>query len=223
MTSFPRLDVLPTAQRALWPELAAVSEQHFVLYGGTAIALYLGHRESIDFDFFTERQYLPEELIAKFRFLEGAEFLQMQADTLTAVTATGKYEQQVKLSFFGDLTFGRLENPRRTPDGVLQIASPQDLLAHTLKTLLQRVDTKDYIDIDALLSSGLDLAMGCAGAHALFDAFAPQECLKALTYFKDEELHSLSASLQQRLVHAVAGVKSIPNVLIKARQLAADV
>jgi len=41
MTSFPRLDVLPTAQRALWPELAAVSEQHFVLYGGTAIALYL--------------------------------------------------------------------------------------------------------------------------------------------------------------------------------------
>jgi hypothetical protein len=219
MTSFPRLDVLPTAQRALWPELAAVSEQHFVLYGGTAIALYLGHRESIDFDFFTDRQFLPEELLAKFRFLDGAEFLQMQRDTLTAVTAAADHEQHVKLSFFGGLNFGRLEDPRRTPDGVLKVASPQDLLAHKLKTLLQRVDAKDYIDIDALLSSGLDLSAGCAGAHALFDAFAPQECLKALTYFKDEELVALPVSLKRRLLDAVANVKSIPQLVIKSHAL----
>ena len=37
---------------AMWPILAKVSKR-FVLYGGTAIALRLAHRESVDFDFFT--------------------------------------------------------------------------------------------------------------------------------------------------------------------------
>jgi Nucleotidyl transferase AbiEii toxin, Type IV TA system len=47
----PRLDILPDAQRRLWPELAQTPED-FTLYGGTAIALRLGHRQSVDFDFF---------------------------------------------------------------------------------------------------------------------------------------------------------------------------
>ena len=47
----PKLDILPTAQRRLWEELKAIPAA-FTLYGGTAIALHLGHRQSIDFDFF---------------------------------------------------------------------------------------------------------------------------------------------------------------------------
>ena len=39
----PRLDTLPPEQRRLWPELSQVPG-HFVLYGGTAIALRLGGR-----------------------------------------------------------------------------------------------------------------------------------------------------------------------------------
>jgi hypothetical protein len=42
MRSFPRLDILPHAQRRLWSQMAKVSDEYFVLYGGTAIALYLG-------------------------------------------------------------------------------------------------------------------------------------------------------------------------------------
>jgi hypothetical protein len=45
----PRLDILPLPQRRLWDELAGVPPQ-FVLYGGTAIALHLGHRQSLDFE-----------------------------------------------------------------------------------------------------------------------------------------------------------------------------
>lgn len=51
----PRLDVLPEAQRRLWLQLAQTPRLGFVLYGGTAIALRLGHRPSIDFDFFTDK------------------------------------------------------------------------------------------------------------------------------------------------------------------------
>lgn len=47
----PQLGILPPPQRRLWPELSAVPPS-FVLYGGTAIALYLGHRPSVDFGFF---------------------------------------------------------------------------------------------------------------------------------------------------------------------------
>jgi hypothetical protein len=113
----------------------------------------------------------------------------------------------------------RLKDPQRTPDGVLEVASLQDLLAHKLKVLLQRVEPKDYLDIDAMLQNGLDLAQGCAGAHALFMAFAPQECLKALTYFNDPSLEILSEPLKQRLVKAAAGVKSIPDVNVRIRTL----
>lgn len=44
----PILKILPAAQLKLWPLLANLPKQ-YVLYGGTAIALQLGHRESVDF------------------------------------------------------------------------------------------------------------------------------------------------------------------------------
>jgi hypothetical protein len=47
------MEILPPAQRLVWPDLAAAHRLGFVLYGGTAIALRLGHRSSVDFDFFT--------------------------------------------------------------------------------------------------------------------------------------------------------------------------
>ena len=46
----PKLAALPTAQQALWPSLSQVPTG-FVLYGGTALALRLGHRQSVDFDY----------------------------------------------------------------------------------------------------------------------------------------------------------------------------
>jgi hypothetical protein len=51
-TFAPRLDILTVSQRLFWPELDAVPSD-FVLYGGTGLALQLGHRVSEDFDFFS--------------------------------------------------------------------------------------------------------------------------------------------------------------------------
>lgn len=48
----PKTDILPLAQREIWPQLAPTRALSFVLYGGTAVALHLGHRKSLDFDFF---------------------------------------------------------------------------------------------------------------------------------------------------------------------------
>lgn len=211
LNRFPQLDILPAAQRSLWPQLAEVSRHSFVLYGGTAVALYLGHRESIDFDFFTHLPFQADELIERHPFLVGAEILQSQKNTLTVITA-GPEIAGVKISFFGGLKFGRLAPPRETPDAIMKVASLQDLLAHKLKTILQRVEAKDYVDVDALLQAGLGLSAGLAGAQLLFPAFAPQECLKALTYFADEGLRELPRDLEERLLSAVKNVRSLPTV-----------
>lgn len=218
MSVFPRLDVLPSAQRALWPELAVVSRHSFVLYGGTAVALYLGHRESVDFDFFTNRPFQPDELFADYNFLHDSEVLQSQPNTLTILTA-GRDTERVKISFFGGLRFGRLEPPLRTPDGVMSVASLADLLAHKLKTVLQRVEPKDYLDVDAMLQNGLNLSSGLAGASLLFPAFSPQECLKALVYFEDDALRDLPSHLEERLLTAIKSVRSIPTAVLNSAAL----
>jgi hypothetical protein len=143
---------------------------------------------------------------------------QSQPNTLTVITAGGE-TGGVKISFFGGLSFGRLAQPRKTPDAVMNVASLDDLLAHKLKTILQRVETKDYADVDALLRSGLSLSSGLAGARLLFPAFAPQECLKALTYFEDEALRDLTRDLEERLLSAVTSVRSLPIVTLASSAL----
>ncbi len=194
-----------------------MSDAAFVLYGGTAIALYLGHRNSVDFDCFTDRPFEPDDLVTRFPFLRDAEFLQTKRDTLTVLV--GQDDRRVKISFFGGLGLGRLSDPRRTPDGAIDVATLQDLLAHKLKVIPQRVEVRDYLDIDALLQNGQDLADGCGGARALFTAFAPSECLKALTYFNDPSLRLLSLPVKQRLIAAVAAVQAIPQLTVKSNLL----
>ena len=87
----PNLNILPTAQRALWPDLGETPEE-FTLYGGTALALRLGHRTSLDFDFFSKASFDPDELARNTPYIRGAERVQVGPDTLTvALNVTGRF------------------------------------------------------------------------------------------------------------------------------------
>jgi hypothetical protein len=55
------MDILPDEQLRVWQQLKSTVGLRYVLCGGTAIALRLGHRQSIDFDFFTDRALDREE------------------------------------------------------------------------------------------------------------------------------------------------------------------
>src|SRR5580704_5872851 len=103
----PRLDILPAAQRRLWPELKAVPEG-FVLYGGTALALHLGHRISEDFDFFGINALDQTRLLENVSFLAGAQIIQQEKNTLTASVDRGGL---VKVSFFGVPKLRQLQSP----------------------------------------------------------------------------------------------------------------
>jgi predicted nucleotidyltransferase component of viral defense system len=150
----PRLDILPLSQRALWHELAAIPPE-FVLYGGTALALRLGHRTSEDFDFFSNQSFQPDELERRIPFLVGSTRLQSSPNTLVSrVDRNGP----VKVSFFGGLTLRRVQDPDTPEDPGLSVASLLDLAATKVKVAQDRAEAKDYIDISRILEEGIDLA-----------------------------------------------------------------
>jgi hypothetical protein len=198
VTFSPHLEVFPAAQRALWPELAAVPAR-YVLYGGTALALRLGHRASVDFDFFGHDALDHRELERALPFLGTAETLQESANTRTAIV------RGVKVSFFGGISFGRVGTPEPTDDRVLRVASLRDLAGTKIKALLQRVEAKDYLDIAALLEHGMPLADVLGAAAALFGtAFNPLVARKALCYFEGGDLSTLPPGTRERLVRAAS-------------------
>ena len=172
-----RIELLPPAQKALWPELAAVP-RHFVLYGGTALALRLGHRESVDFDFFSSRSVIPGELLRNLRVLEGAKILQNTGQTLSVSLERGG---TIKLSFFGGISIGRVGEPDLTQDGVLYVASLLDIAGTKSAVITQRAEAKDYIDMLAMVESGTPLTLAMAAARALYGKqYNPMMTLKSL-------------------------------------------
>lgn len=210
MTGFkPHLKVLPQPQREIWPFLASTVKLGLVLYGGTAVALRLGHRSSLDFDFFTERPLEPRELGRHLEFLHRAKVIQQQENTLTVLAPAES--GNVKISMFGDIGIGRIGTPELTADGVVKVASLVDLLATKLKVILQRIEAKDYLDIAAILRSGELLEDGLAGATALYSpAFQPSEAMKALTYFEGGDLDILSSEDREYLIRAVVNAGNKP-------------
>jgi len=214
-TFLPRMEVLPAAQKALWQRLAPAITLGYTLYGGTAIALQLGHRHSVDFDFFTEKSLDRMLLYKAFDFLPQAQVRQDAPDTLEVEVGTPGAADLVKISFFGGIDLGRVGEPVLTQDGVLQVASLHDLMAMKLKVLMQRVEVKDYQDIAALLHAGMDLSRGLASAKALWPRqFQPCECLKALVYFNDGDLDALTMREKETLVRAARAVQTLPQVVL---------
>lgn len=202
----PRLDALPPPQRRLWPELRATPSR-FVLYGGTAIALRLAHRESEDFDFFSSEPLDGDALLAGIPYLNDAKVVQRARDTLTCVVDRGG---PVRVSFFGGLSLNRVESPQTAEGAGILVASLRDLGGTKAQVVQSRALSKDYIDIDALMRSGgipLTSMLGAAAAiHGTH--YNPMLTLKALTYFGDGDLAELPAAVRKRLSRAAARLDS---------------
>lgn len=197
----PRIDILPAAQAALWRELGEEIPATFTLYGGTALALQLGHRQSIDFDFFGPA-FDPDELLRSIRFLIDAEIVQRAANTLTVRVDRGG---PVLVSFFGVPGMGRIQPALRAKDNGLLVASLIDIAGTKANVIQKRAVSKDYIDIAALISAGVDLPSALAAARAIYGpSFNPQITLKALSYFDD--VADLPPETKRLLQEAVRGV-----------------
>jgi len=213
----PKIEILPEAQQEIWPLLAPAPRLSFVLYGGTAVALYLGHRQSVDFDFFRSEPLDKRQLATSFEFMRDAQTIQEDENTLVAIVQMPS--GPVKVSFFGGLAIGRINEPLQTTDSTLLVASIEDLLATKLKAIIDRAEAKDYRDISAILSAGVSLEKAL-GTFAKIYGKDPGLPLKAIGYFKDGDLPSLPKTDQDVLRAARDRVTKIQEVVLTYGSLA---
>lgn len=209
----PYLNLLPEPQRLLWRELGQIPSD-FVLYGGTALALRLGHRVSVDYDFFSNRQFLPPEL-ESIGLLAGGRRVQSSRNTLALnLDRRGP----VRVSFFGGAGMNRVGNPEKEASVPVWVASLLDLAATKCKVVQDRAEAKDYRDVAALIGAGIDLELSLNAALAVYGpSFNPVLTLKALTFYGDGDLPYLDSKTRKVLSDAVAGTSlahlaSLPTV-----------
>ena len=156
----------------------------FYLAGGTALALHLGHRISVDFDFFSATNKLT--LSERVHLLNALR--DRNADLTVLVDKDGTLTvrwQGVNVSFF-DYPYPLLE-ALIAVDGI-PVASPTDIAAMKLAAILGRGSKKDVIDLYFLMQQQplqywLDQAVRKFKETRDFRALA----LRALIYFEDAE------------------------------------
>jgi hypothetical protein len=218
----PHLEILPAPQRALWNELSEVSRE-FVLYGGTALALHLAHRQSIDFDLFGSCALDLDQMEQGISFLKGANVIQRDKNTLSVIVDRAG---PVKVSFFGVPNLPRLSAAVVAKDNGLGVASLLDLAGTKASVVQVRAEAKDYIDIDALITAGkVDLPLALSAAQRLYGStFNPQITLKALSFFGDGDLRLLPEDMKLRLATAARGVDldHLPGIEKFTRQIDHD-
>lgn len=110
----------------------------FYLAGGTAVALHLGHRISVDFDFFT-----PESFDVNYLEDELKTFSEYRRERLAKDTLLGTLED-IRISFFR-YRYNLLEPPVSFLG--TQILQLPDLAAMKIEAIGQRNVKRDFMDL----------------------------------------------------------------------------
>ena len=152
--------------------------QAFDLGGGTALALRIGHRISIDLDLFATEAFQPDELLES-----------LPPCRSRAVLGTGRHslnlrEDGVKVDFLRH-AYPRLETTE-TLEGIRLLAIP-DIAAMKLAAATNRGARKDFYDLATLLEFH-DLPTMLDWYVRKFPGFDVFPVLKSLTWFADAEL-----------------------------------
>jgi hypothetical protein len=101
----------------------------------------------------------------------------------------------------------------------LLVASLDDLMATKLKATLDRAEAKDYRDIAEMISAGVSLPAGLSAFKQMFDG-EPAQVLRAIGFFGDGDLNTLSAADRDILCNARDKVSRLPEVFLKPGSLA---
>jgi len=137
------LNSLPNPTKEVFLKLATIEDlKDFVFVGGSALSIYLNHRQSEDIDLFTWNKIINSELLLKKLEEEfGNEFI---INNLSAIQLDLTI-QRVKLTFFAN-AWKELENSDFFV-GNIRIASKEILTAMKLNTLFLRAKFRDYYDL----------------------------------------------------------------------------
>lgn len=182
-------EILARRQQRVLAEMGpSLSRRGFYLAGGTAVALHLGHRRSVDLDWFTAEGLDDPLGLAEMLREEGVAFITEQA---AAGTLHGSI-RGVRVSLL------RYRYPLlaglRAWSGGIRIAARADLAAMKLSAVAQRGAKKDFVDVYALgRRLSLRQMLGWyQEKHAVQDL---AHVLYSLAYFDDAERERLPRML----------------------------
>src|SRR3989344_9365292 len=171
-------DILDKERMSVLPKLAFLKDR-FYLAGGTGLALQIGHRDSVDFDFFTKENFdtfnLYKELLEVFGQENVVKTLE-EKGTLSIIL-----NEKIKLSFFSWPY--RLLEPL-IKEEFLDTAGIIDIGCMKLSAVTGRAVEKDYIDLYFILKQ-ISLTTLLSKAKEKMPDLDYNLILKSIIYFDD--------------------------------------
>lgn len=171
--------LVPETRRVLEAIAKEPRIDDFYLAGGTALALQIGHRESIDLDFFSATDFKRDEIKTALAALGQYRLINEEEGTLDGSL------DGVKLSFL------RYEYPMLFPlipfEGI-HLADIRDIACMKLDAVSSRGSKKDFIDIFFLLKQfPMNELIGFFEKKYSHIQYNKLHILKSLTYFSEAE------------------------------------
>ena len=179
------LNVLPKGQQRLWTLLQSerkkLDDWGYYLAGGTALALQIGHRQSVDFDFFSQKPALGAETRLWLESFPG--FLLREGDAATVHSQI----QGVKASFISGYKYPLIE--KKVLLGKLHAAGIVDIAQMKLLAITHRATLRDYLDLAAILRDHIPLPYLLKTSKKKYGPeFNPMVSLKAMISFDDVDM-----------------------------------
>jgi len=169
------LNILNSDQQQLLPMLSKFKKE-FYMVRGTAIALHIGHRLSIDFDLFKSGRIKPKAIIKQFQEQNEAISVTLNIDGQLNLNC-----RNVKFTFFEyefDVPHAvNIENAIKIPELI-------DLAAMKAYALGRRSKWKDYVDLYFILKDHFSIAEISKRAKQIYqDLFSEKLFRGQLNYF----------------------------------------
>jgi len=154
--------------------------ENFFLAGGTALALQIGHRISLDLDLFTQVSFTENEMLSNLE-----ERYQFQMDFQAKNTLKGSI-RELKVDLIAHNY--PLVKPLIETEGI-RIAAVEDIAAMKLNAIIGNgTRLKDFIDI-VYLSSSLTVLQMIDAYEKKYATRNPAMVIKALDYHNDINLN----------------------------------
>jgi hypothetical protein len=190
-------EILSDKQKALIPLIKAFAKD-FYMVGGTAIALHIGHRRSIDFDLFTTQDIRRGNI----RNRIGKEGLALEGVLYEAFDQLHVLVNSVKITFFN---FPYAVAHPVDFDGIIKMPELLDLAAMKMYALGGRAKWKDYVDLYCILKGYHDLKAVSSRAKEIFGTGINEKLFREqLCYFDDidysEKVEYIGRELDDELI-----------------------
>lgn len=160
------------------------------LAGGSALALHLGHRYSIDFDFFTVRKFNPLKLSGQL-----VKIGKFKKEVARGISLIGTFNE-VKLSYF------QYDYPLLDPTTLfldINIAGIADIAAMKIAAMMDRGTKKDFVDLFEIVINGFSIEKIFSFYEKKYGKLGNNiySIIKSLQYFDDAEKTDMPKMIEQ--------------------------